>query len=153
MKPRLLVSILVLLTAYSALAQINAKLMRHLDISDTQITFVYGGDLWIMPKAGGQAVQVTHSPGEESYPKFSPDGSEIAYTASYNGNQDVYVMSSKGGIPTRVTYVSYGDRVLEWHPDGKRILFASRREAGIPRVNQFFLVDKRGGLPQKLSVP
>ncbi len=35
----------------------------------TQITFVYGGDIWVMPKAGGTAIQVTHSPGEESWPK------------------------------------------------------------------------------------
>ena len=52
--------------------QISAKLMRYMDVSDEQITFVYGGDIWVMPKAGGQAVQVTHSPGEESWPRFSP---------------------------------------------------------------------------------
>jgi len=148
----LLTSVALLLVSMAS-AQINAKLMRYLDVSDTQITFVYGGDLWIMPKSGGQAVQITHSPGEESYPKFSPDGTEIAYTASYNGNADVFVMSSKGSVPTRITYASYADRMIDWHPDGKRILIASRREAGIPRVNQFFLVDKKGGQPQRLAVP
>ncbi|MDZ7608960.1 MAG: hypothetical protein U5K79_26060 [Cyclobacteriaceae bacterium] len=146
-------SIALLLATHFSEAQISAKLMRYLDVSDTQITFVYGGDLWIMPKTGGQAVQITHSPGEESFPKFSPDGSEIAYTASYNGNSDIYTMPSNGGIPTRVTYASFPDRMVEWHPDGKRILFASRREAGTPRVNQFFMIDKNGGMPQKLSVP
>jgi tricorn protease len=143
----------ILSTTFTTSAQISAKLMRNFDVSATQITFVYGGDLWIMPKAGGQALQITHSPGEESFPKFSPDGTEIAFTASYNGNPDVYVMSASGGIPTRVTYASYADRMVEWHPDGKRILFASRREAGTPRVNEFFLVNKNGGLPQKLPVP
>jgi tricorn protease len=59
-----------LFLAVSSSAQISAKLMRYLDVSDTQITFVYGGDLWIMPKAGGSAMQITHSPGEESCPKF-----------------------------------------------------------------------------------
>jgi len=81
--------------------QISAKLMRYMDVSDTQITFVYGGDIWVMPKTGGTAIQVTHSPGEESWPRFSPDGKSIAYTASYNGNQDVYVMPALGGVPTR----------------------------------------------------
>ena len=134
-------------------AQINAKLMRYVDVSDTQITFVYGGDLWIMPKAGGQAVQLTHSPGEESSPKFSPDGKEIAFSASYNGNLDVFVMPATGGVPTRVTYASYGDRMIDWHPDGKSILFASKRETGTPRVNQFFLVGKQGGFPKRLAIP
>ena len=137
----------------SAHAQINAKLMRYIDVSSTQITFVYGGDIWIAPKTGGQALQITNSPGEESYPKFSPDGSEIAYTASYNGNQDVYVMPAAGGIPTRITYASYPDRMVDWHPDGEKLLFASKRETGMPSVRQFFIVNKHGGLPKKIAIP
>jgi tricorn protease len=133
--------------------QISAKLMRYADVSDTQITFVYGGDIWIVPKTGGTAIQVTHSPGEESWPRFSPDGNYIAYTASYNGNQDVYVIPALGGLPTRVTYQSFWDRVVDWHPDGERILFASPRESGIQRVGQLYLVSKEGGFPRKLPVP
>jgi len=137
----------------SSYGQISAKLMRYMDVSDTQITFVYGGDIWIMPKTGGTAIQVTHSPGEESWPRFSPDGKSIAYTASYNGNQDVYVISALGGVPTRVTYNSFWDRVIDWHPDGKRILFASARENGINGNGQFYLVSRDGGFPEKLAIP
>ncbi|MCG8608581.1 PDZ domain-containing protein [bacterium] len=133
--------------------QISAKLMRFMDVSDTQITFVYGGDIWVVPKGGGRAVQVTHSPGEESWPRFSPDGKLIGYTASYNGNQDVYVMPALGGVPTRVTYQSHSDRMVEWHPDGNRLLFASNRQSGQRRFRQLYLVSKDGGLPEKLKVP
>lgn len=133
--------------------QISAKLMRYMDVSDTQITFVYGGDIWVAPKTGGTAIQVTHSPGEESWPKFSPDGQFIAYTASYHGNADVYVMPADGGVPTRVTYQSHADRMVEWHPDGEHLLFASRRELGQRRSQQFFLVSKEGGFPEKLPIP
>ena len=141
-----------LFIADSIHAQISAKLMRYVDVSDTHITFVFGGDIWVVVKAGGTALQLTHSPGEESYPRFSPDGSEIGYTASYDGNQDVYVLPAKGGIPVRVTYSSFPDRMIDWHPDG-RIMFASRREALTPRVNQFFLVNKKGGMPEKMTLP
>jgi tricorn protease len=137
----------------AAYGQISAKLMRYMDVSDTQIVFVYGGDIWLMPKAGGTAVQVTHSPGEESWPKFSPDGNFIAYTALYNGKTDVYVMPSKGGVPARITYQSLGNRMVDWHPDGQHILFASAREHGQSRVSQFFLVSKDGGFPEKLKIP
>lgn len=133
--------------------QINAKLMRYMDVSDTQITFVYGGDIWIMPIGGGTAVQVTHSPGEESWPRFSPDGKFIAYTASYNGNADVYVMPSTGGVPTRITYVSFPDRMVDWHPDGEHLLIASRRELGQRSSQQFYLVSRKGGFPEKLDIP
>ena len=137
----------------NASGQISAKLVRYADVSDTQLTFVYGGDIWVMPKVGGTASQVTHSPGEESWPRFSPNGREIAFTASYNGNQDVYVMPVSGGLPTRVTYQSHGDRMVEWHPDGDRLLFASGRESGRQSFSQFYLVSKEGGFPEKLSFP
>ena len=150
---RIVILIAALLGTGVAKSQISAKLMRYVDISETQITFVYGGDIWVVSKTGGTALQLTHSPGEESYPRFSPDGSEIAYTASYGGNSDIYVIPTLGGVPTRITYASYADRMVDWHPDGERILFASRREMGTPRVNQFFLVSKKGGFPVKLSVP
>ncbi len=139
--------------SFSLHGQISAKLMRYMDVSQSQITFVYGGDIWVVDKDGGTAIQITHSPGEESWPRFSPDGNFIAYTASYNGNSDVYVMPSTGGVPTRITYQSHSDRMIDWHPDGERILFASNRESGMSRYRQFFLVSKAGGFPEKLKVP
>jgi len=145
--------VIALFLMNNAYGQISAKLMRYMDVSDTQITFVYGGDIWILPKTGGTAIQVTHSPGEESWPRFSPDGKSIAYTASYNGNQDVYVIPTLGGVPTRITYQSYADRMVDWHPDGEHILFASGRESGRQSIRQFYLVNKKGGFPKKLKVP
>ena len=138
---------------FSGDSQINAKLMRYMDVSDSQIVFVYGGDIWLVPKIGGTAIQLTHSPGEESWPRFSPDGKSIAFSASYQGNQDIYVMPVEGGIPNRVTYASHADRMVDWHPDGDKILFASRREMGQRSTRHFFTVDKNGGFPERLSVP
>ena len=148
-----LLFILAALAVQVSPAQISAKLIRYPDVSDSQITFVYGGDVWLVDKNGGTAVQMTESPGEESWPKFSPAGDEIAYTASYDGNEDVYVMPVKGGIPDRLTFQSHSDRTVDWHPDGNRVLFASNRSSGMTRVRQFYLVDRTGGMPEKLSVP
>ncbi|MFC2142653.1 Tricorn protease like protein, partial [Acidobacteriota bacterium] len=104
--------LLVLFLFGAAYGQVSAKLMRYMDVSDTQIAFVYGGDIWIMPKTGGTAIQVTHSPGEESWPRFSPDGRSIAYTAAYNGKTDIYVMLAGGGVPARITHQSLGNRMV-----------------------------------------
>ncbi len=134
-------------------SQISARLFKYLDVSDTQITFVYGGDIWVMPKTGGTAIQITHSPGEESWPKFSPDGKSIAYTALYNGNADVFVIPAGGGLPVRVTYNSFGDQLIDWHPDGKRLLFSSTRESGRGAMAGLYLVDAKGGFPERLKVP
>src|SRR6056297_1768871 len=123
-------------------AQINAKLMRYMDVSDSQIVFVYGGDIWVVDKNGGTALSVTSSLGEESWPRFSPDGKSIAFTAQYNGNSDVFVMPVTGGIPTRVTFNAFSDRLIDWHPDGKKLLFASSREMGARGLSEFFMVEK-----------
>ncbi|HEU0109258.1 MAG TPA: PDZ domain-containing protein [Flavisolibacter sp.] len=135
------------------LAQVDARLFRFPDVSATQISFVYGGDVWIVSKQGGTANRITSSTGEESFPRFSPDGKWLAFSATYDGNTDVYTMPVTGGVPARLTWHAGPDRVVDWHPDGKRILFASGRESGTPAYRQLYLVSMKGGLPEKLPVP
>ena len=130
----------------SASAQIDARMLRYPAVSKTQIAFVYAGDVWLVGKDGGSEFRLTSSPGEESFPRFSPDGSKVAYSASYDGNVDVFVIPSAGGETTRITYHPMSDRVIGWTPDGKRILFASGRERGRQRYSQFYTVGLEGGL-------
>ena len=78
-------------------AQIDARMFRYPDVSAAQIAFVYGGDIWTVPKAGGVATRLSSPAGEEMFPRFSPDGKTIAYSANYDGNLDVYVVPATGG--------------------------------------------------------
>jgi tricorn protease len=132
---------------------IDARMLRYPDVSSTQIAFVYAGDIWVAPKAGGEAERLSSPKGEESFPRFSPDGSQIAFTGDYDGNMDVYVMPVSGGLPKRLTYHGAPDRMLEWYPDGKSILFASPRASEKDRFNQLYKMSANGGLPEKLPVP
>jgi tricorn protease len=145
---------LLLLCMYQSIrAQISARLMQHPDVSTTHITFVYGDDVWIVPKSGGVAQQLSSQVGLEGNPKFSPDGSMIAYTAAYHGNDDVYIIPTNGGIPKRLTYHGMFDKVLGWTPDGSSVLFSSSRESGRQRFRQFYTVSIQGGAPTKLPIP
>ncbi len=65
------------------------KLLRYADISKDAVVFSYAGDLWSSPRQGGSAHRLTSGPGDKLYPKYSPDGKWIAFTASYDGNPDV----------------------------------------------------------------
>ncbi len=133
-------------------AQTEAGLYRFPDVSKTQIVFTYANDLWLVPKEGGTAVKLSSPPGVEVFPKFSPDGTSIAYTGNYDGNPDVYVIPVGGGIPQRLTEHGGTDRVVDWTPNGERILFASGRESGRERFNQFYTVAKEGGFAEKLPL-
>ncbi len=136
-----------------SIAQINARMLRHPDISKDQIVFTYAGDLWVVPRTGGTALKLSSPPGEENYPKFSPDGKHIAYVANYDGNSDIYVIPSMGGVPKRLTFHGGNDRVLDWSPDGKNILFSSARESGRQRFSQLFTISVEGGQAKKLPLP
>lgn len=134
-------------------AAVNARMLRFPDVSETHITFVYAGDIWVVEKEGGVARRLSSPPGEEIFPRFSPDGSTIAFSGNYDGNLDVYTVPSDGGVAWRVTNHPEGDRLLDWTPDGAGLLFASRMTSGVGRVNQLWTVEAAGGLPTRLPIP
>ncbi len=102
-------------------------LLQSPDLNETDIVFVFAGDLWTVPRSGGEARRLTAGPGVETNPSFSPDGSQIAFTGEYDGNVDVFVVPAAGGVPQRLTWHPASDVALAWTPDGKRVLFTSAR--------------------------
>ena len=88
---------------------------RQPDIHADLIVFNSEGDLWTVSRHGGSAQRLTSHPGQESWPTISPDGSKIAFSASYEGSADTYVMSIGGGTPKRITWI--GGRPVGWSPN------------------------------------
>ena len=149
-----LIAALTLLFPGAVSAQVDARMFRQPAVSADKIAFVYAGDIWLVPKAGGAAIaaQLAARRGDRSRAS-RPTAPSSPYSADYDGNTDVYVVPTAGGEPVRLTHHPMADRVVGWHPDGKRVLFASGRESGRQRYNQFYLVGLDGGLPEKLPVP
>ena len=137
--------------------------MRFPDIHKNKIVFSYAGDLWLASTSGGVARTHHHQPGLELFPKFSPDGKWIAFTAQYDGNFNVYVMPSEGGQPRQLTYLpdvghipermGPNNEVINWFPDSKRILFLSRRSTFNTWFGQLYSVSIDGGLPYNFRCP
>ncbi len=130
----------------------NPYLMQHPTMNATTIVFSFAGDLWSVPRTGGDAQRLTSSPGVESDPHFSPDGSTIAFSGQYHGNRDVFTVPVEGGVPKRLTYHPAGKTVEGWTPDGKSIIFASTMlsNTDAPRL---FTVGLDGGIPKALPFP
>ncbi|MGH9831478.1 MAG: protease, partial [Blastocatellia bacterium] len=150
---RILTILLLFTMASVSFAQTeNPTLLQKPTVNGSQIVFVYAGDLWIVPRTGGDAKRLTTGVGTETNPVFSPDGTMIAFTGEYDGNTDVYVVPASGGVPKRLTYHPGGDLVSGWTNDGKRVLFASGRNSysGFPRL---FTVVPDGSFPEEIPLP
>jgi tricorn protease len=154
----------VLLTAGVAVGQEQpeGRLMRFPDVYQDKIAFSYAGDIWLASSSGGTARRITAHPGRELFPKFSPDGKWIAFSAQYDGNFNVYVMPAEGGQPRQLTFHQGGaplsermgiqNEVVCWYPDGQRILFLSRRDAYNGWTRRLYGVSVEGGLPEALPM-
>jgi len=85
------------------------------------------GDIWLVDVATGKARQFTAGKTTESGPKWSPDGSFIAFTAKRDNDErpQLYVIPADGGEARRLTDMPMGVSGVQWFPDGKRIAFVS----------------------------
>lgn len=151
------------LTAISAFAQ-DTRLLRQPDIHNDRIAFVYGGDIWTVPASGGDARRLTSDDGVENFPKFSPDGKQIAFTGEYSGGtKQVYVISADGGAPKQLTFYNdvghlpprggIDNRVLDWSPDGSQILFNPHRLPWSDRMPRHYVIASSGGNERPLAIP
>ena len=122
---RLLCALPLLASALSPAQTNSPLLLQKPTFSRTQIVFVYAGDLWSVPRKEARPSGSPPARASKTNPKFSPDGSQIAFTAEYDGNVDVFTIPAEGGVPKRVTFHPSPDIVLGWTPDGSRILFTS----------------------------
>jgi tricorn protease len=157
--------LMALMPAVALMATDEARLLRFPAIHGDQIVFSYAGDLYSVASEGGLARKLTSHNGYEMFPRFSPDGSLIAFTGQYDGNTEVFVMPSEGGTPKRLTYTATLDRddisdrmgpnniVMDWTPDGKYITFRSRKQSFNSFVGQLFKVSVEGGLSEELPLP
>ena len=139
------------------------RLLRFPDLSGDQVAFTYAGDIWLASADGGTATRLTSHPGLELFAKFSPDGSQIAFTGQYDGDEQVYVVPTAGGAPRQLTFYpaagplaprwGYDYQVYGWSPDGRSVLFRSLRDGWDLGDTKLFLVDVAGGLPRALPMP
>ena len=143
----------------------TTRLLRFPTTNGAQIVFDYAGQLYTVPKEGGIARPLTSGPGYDSFPRFSPDGTQIAFTGQYDGNTEVYTMPADGGTPKRLTTSAtlsrddISDRmgpnnlVMGWLNTQPRVIFRSRMDSFNSFIGQLFTVGEDAELPQQIPVP
>ncbi len=146
-------ALLLFSTSLQAIDVEDTRLLSDPAVSANHVAFTYANDLWIARLDGSDVRRLTSHPGEEHSPCISPDGTVVAFTGEYDGNEDVFVVPASGGVPTRLTWHPEADNALGFTPDGTSVLFTSRRDVHTRRFSQLFTVPVGGGPATKHPLP
>ncbi len=122
---------------------------RYPTIHGDTIVFVCEDDLWAVPVDGGAARRLTSNFGPCLWPRFSPDGKQLAFIGREEGPGEVYVMPGRGGEARRLTHQAAGASVAGWTEDGREIVYASNFGEQCRRTMALWSVSPHGGQPRE----
>jgi len=133
----------------------DAGTWMSLDVSPKgdQIVFDLLGDIYTIPITGGTARNLTGGIAWDMQPRFSPDGTRIAFTSDRAGGDNIWIMNRDGSNPRQVTKEDY--RLLNnpwWTPDGQFI--AARKHLTAQRslgAGEIWLYHVSGGAGLQLT--
>ena len=128
----------------------SAGYLRYPHVHGDLITFVAGDDVWLADIGGGRAWRLSADGAQVSHPRFSRDGTTIAWASWRDGSPEVYAADTAGGDATRLTF--WGDpqtRVIGWTGDGE-VLVVTAVGQQAAKYRRAFTVSGDGDAPPRL---
>jgi dipeptidyl aminopeptidase/acylaminoacyl peptidase len=88
----------------------------------------YLSNIWMVRTDSGEPRRFTTGPGRDTKPRWSPDGTRLAFARARQPDQkpQLYVMPADGGEPVCLTDLANGVDDLVWSPDSTRLAFTAR---------------------------
>jgi Tol biopolymer transport system component len=88
----------------------------------------YLSNIWMVDTVGGEPRRFTTGPKRDTKPRWSPDGTRLAFLSEREAQPkaQVYVIPAAGGEPTRLTKLPNGVMQHVWSPDGTRLALVAR---------------------------
>ncbi|NWG92991.1 MAG: PD40 domain-containing protein [Parvularculaceae bacterium] len=118
----------------------------NVDVSPDGRTLAFDllGDIYVMPIAGGTPTRIAEGLPFEMQPRFSPDGTKIAFTSDRGGGDNLWIMNRDGSDKRQVTKETF--RLLnnpDWSPDGQYLIgrkhFTTARSLGTGEIWMYHL--------------
>ncbi|MEP6925124.1 MAG: S41 family peptidase [Pyrinomonadaceae bacterium] len=94
-----------------------------------RVLFAARGDIFSAPAEKGVTRNLTHSStAHDKFPRWSPDGSRVAFISDRSGEEEVWTIAQNGmSAPEQLTTGGSAMRYApEWSGDGKRIAFSDK---------------------------
>ncbi len=95
--------------------------------NDGRLLFDLGGDAWLVPLAGGEAVPATEAVGTLTRPRWSPNAAAFVYTANVEDRHGIWIHDRISGKSSRVSRDDALALHPAWHPSGERLVYATDR--------------------------
>jgi len=87
-------------------------------------------NLWVVPTSIDEARQFTQGDYNDVMPRWSPDGSQIAFLSKRTAKEktpQIYLIAFNGGEARKLTSIDGEIREMQWSPDGRKLLCAIRK--------------------------
>src|SRR5260370_39509656 len=91
-------------------------------------------NLWIIGADGADHRALTTGNRNDTSPRWSPDGTRIAYLSGEDGRTQIYVRWMDSGQTARITDLEQSPSAIHWSPDGRMISFAALVPAKGPHI-------------------
>ncbi|HEX4204540.1 MAG TPA: S9 family peptidase [Ktedonobacteraceae bacterium] len=93
--------------------------------------------IWLASLATGQTRQLTSGESQDMQPRWSPDGTQLAFVSTrHEGKPQIYLIDVDGGEARRLTNVTDGATSPLWAPDGKQLCYSAAPETDLQKVPQ-----------------
>jgi tetratricopeptide (TPR) repeat protein len=102
--------------------------------------------IYLVPFGGGESIRLTNHESDRT-PVFSPDGTQVAYMSTRDGNWNIYTVSTRGSAPRQITTYPGSDGLPAWSPDGSQLAYVSDMGGSWA----IYTISAAGGTPIKVT--